>query len=382
MPSNLAPEIIVTVQNPADPDQCDTTSGSLESEDYGNNNKSSKSILRSKSTKLNDTGGGSVDSPSTKDKMTFTTEKQKSKHHHRHNNNDQHRIHLTRKGSKSTITTAIDMVEGKPRLWVSPRKSASAVRVQVTLHRPLNWQVVSAASYSTGFIPTKVVKQSSSSSTATTVTHSHSLSQSESLSFSISPSSSILTAPKNCHSRSNFLQQHRKGKVRFTELPRSRLGKHIEKIENKGRTGDTVSKSLCFCQCAISGDVIVGENDFNDGASLSRSVSSRTHPSSLSTPSSSGAVLMTENVNEDHDEFLQCSSGGNVCSNAKQIMYRRKKSRSASSRRRASSHHSEDHHHRLDRGSSSSSDNEGNGMANMHFVILSSKYSLRTYHNM
>lgn len=355
MPSNLAPEIIVTVQNP-DPDQCDTTtSGSLESEDCGKSNSSSNNILTSKSTvrlKSCNEDTGKTNSPTPlKDRTSGQKTKVKSKHRH---SNGENKSKIIRKDSKATITTAIDMVEGKPRLWVSPRKSASAVRVQVTLHRPLNWQVVSSASTCTGSVPTKLVKQSSSSSKST-VTHSHSLSQSESLSFSISPSASILSAPNKCHSRNNFLQHH-KGKVRFTELPRSRLGKHIEKIDNKElmrERGNTVSESLCYCQCAFSGDRRQNVNN-DDEKFLSRSV----FPT---IGESSPYVFLKENVNEtEEDDIVDYSGGGgnNSFTNFKPIQYRRKKSRSVSTRRRATSYHDGDRSP-WDPTCTSSSDSEG-----------------------
>lgn len=337
MPSNLAPEIIVTVQNP-EPDPCESTSasGSPESEDCFNNNASSGNITnRFKLTKLQtqyekEKWSSALDDVNTAKNATDMKEAVKPTNC-QFNKNGKNK--LTQRDSKASLVTSIDMVEGKPRLWVSPRRSTSAVRVQVTLHRPLNWQVVPAASASTGSIPTKILRQSSTSSKST-VTHSHSLSQSESLSFSISPSSSILSGPnKKCQSRNYY--RPAKGKVRFTNLPRSRLGKHIEKIEET-KQGNSVSQSLCFCQCAVRGRSL---ND-DHGSPTNRSVFC-----APSTP------VKPENGGGDHNHYVQNSVG------AKEIPRRRKKSRGASSRRRTSSYHTTDH--QLNERSSSSSDNEG-----------------------
>lgn len=250
MPSNLTPEIIVTVQN-RDLSQCETPSGSQESEESVCNSNDAQDAAQRSAT-MDNGAIGEITSKAFVESSNFTAnsfkENPKYKHHHDH----QHQKHGTRKtalrkkGSKSSvIATAIDMVEGKPRLWVSP-SSASAVRVQVTLHRPLNWQIVQTSS--TGSIPSKIVNQASSSSKST-VTHSHSLSLSESLSFSISPSPSIHHGQNTCRTHPT-----EKGRVRFTELPRSRLGKHIEKIEEnipqEPEYSVSVSKSLCYCNCA------------------------------------------------------------------------------------------------------------------------------------
>lgn len=348
MPSNLAPEIIITVQNP-EPGQSGTSSGSGKSEKFSNSSSSGPiTSMRSKHSRQklkNSVEPGEANSSSSKENG-MSKVRLKSKHNPHPNSIGKGNV--SKKDSKSSVTTAIDMIEGKPRLWVSPRKSASAVRVQVTLHRPLNWQVVPTSS-STGSVPSQLVKQSSSF-TKSTVTHSQSLSQSESLSFSISPSPSILSPSNKCHSRNNFLQD-RKGKVRFTELPRSRLGRHIEKIE-KDQCGSTVSQSLCFCQCAYSGDRQEESGNIDD-ESGSRSVLEQTLVSS----SLSDAVPQRGNSN-GNPFVSHCACANKNCCDITSAQQRPKKSRSASTRRRAFSYHDGDHT-RLGTSSTSSSDNEG-----------------------
>jgi len=152
---------------------------------------------------------------------------------------------------------------GRSRTRVKSRKSRLSpnVRIQVTLHKPLNWQL-STTSNST-HPEMRCVKKSDSNNSHVTI-HSHSLSASDSLSFSISPSSTF--SKKTCSScksgggglyccdsesskapNNSSLVIGREGsgksakwKVRFTDLDKGR--KSYEELNEEGAPREIKSK--------------------------------------------------------------------------------------------------------------------------------------------